>query len=48
MAYTLMKKLITMGKSKDYLTRKANVYYAADQLTDAQYAELMTEIEALA
>jgi uncharacterized membrane protein len=42
MAYRLMKKLIERGKStKDELTKKANVYYAAGQLSDDEYNEIM-------
>jgi hypothetical protein len=48
MAYKLMKTLINRGKtSKDELTKKANVYYAAGQLTDDQYEELMDLINNL-
>lgn len=46
MAYDLMKQLIRIHKkSKKDLIKKANMYYAADQLTDEQYAEIMQMIE---
>lgn len=42
MAYKLMMALIKKGKtSKEELTKKANVYYAAGQLSDDEYAEIM-------
>lgn len=47
MAYKLMKALINMRKPVEELTRKCNVYYAAGQLTDDQYAELMGIINAM-
>lgn len=48
MGYSLMLSLIRRGKkSKAELTKKANVYYAADQLDDEQYAEIMDMIDAM-
>lgn len=54
MGYKLMKKLIENYKNgrttytKERLAEMCDVYYAASRLTDVQYEELMTEIEALA
>lgn len=47
MAYNLMKALIRKKKSKDELTKKANVYYAAGQLYDEEYTEIMELINAM-
>lgn len=48
MAYSLMISLINRKKqTKAQLTKKANVYYAADQLNDEQYAEIMELINAM-
>ena len=48
MAYNLMKILIKGGKkSAAELTKKANVYYAAGQLSDEEYTEIMALIEAV-
>lgn len=48
MAYNLMKVLINgKKKTKARLTKMANVYYAASQLTDEEYAEIMEMIEAM-
>lgn len=45
MAYNLMKLLIKGGKkTTEELTKKANVYYAAGQLTDDEYTEVMYAI----
>lgn len=42
MAYKIMKNLIKKGKqSKEELTKKANVYYGAGQLTASQYMEII-------
>ena len=49
MAYTLMMSLIKRGKqTKAQLTKKANVYYAAGQLNDEEYTEIMEIINAMA
>lgn len=46
MAYKLMKILIKNSKkTKEQLTKMANVYYAAGQLTDEEYTEVMGLIE---
>jgi hypothetical protein len=43
-----MKTLINRGtQSKETLTKKANVYYAANQLNDEQYEEIMNLISEL-
>jgi predicted transcriptional regulator len=48
MAYKLMKTLIKRPNAdKEVLTKKANVYYAAGQLTDEQYQEIMDLINNL-
>lgn len=48
MGYTLMKSLIKAGKkTKAQLTKMANVYYAAGQLGDEEYMEIMELIEAV-
>lgn len=47
MACNLMKALIRKKKSKDELTKKANVYYAAEQLSDEEYTEIMELINAM-
>lgn len=39
MTYNLCKKLIALGK---LTANMLDVYYAAERLTDEQYAELMT------
>lgn len=45
MAYTLMKRLIALGrKTNAELLNMADVYYAAGRLTDAQYRELVALI----
>lgn len=42
MAYKLMLTLIKKGReTKATLTKKANVYYAAGQLSDEEYTEIM-------
>ena len=48
MAYSLMKTLIK-GKKKTaaQLTKMANVYYAAGQLNDEEYMEVMELIAAM-
>lgn len=41
-AYKLMKKAIERGsQSKEELTKKANTFYMAGQLTEAEYNELI-------
>ena len=46
MAYKLMIALINGGKKTEAeLTKKANVYYAAGQLSDEEYTEIMEMIE---
>lgn len=48
MAYSLMVSLINRKKqTKAQLTKKANVYFAADQLNEEQYAEIMELIDAM-
>lgn len=48
MGYRLMLNLINGGKkSKEQLTKMANVYYAAGQLSDAEYEEVMALINAM-
>lgn len=48
MGYTLMKALINNRKhTKERLTTMANVYYAAGQLNDEQYMEVMELINAM-
>lgn len=53
MAYSLMKILINKLKSgkgketKATLSKKANVYYAASQLSDDEYSEVMEMISEL-
>ena len=48
-AYKLMMNVIRRGKlSKEELTKKANVFYVASQLTDEEYTEIMAKIEELA
>jgi len=48
MAYTLLKQQIAKGKmSKAALTKKANVFYMAGQLSDEEYAEIMELINAM-
>lgn len=48
MAYNLMKILIrSKRKTVAELTKKANVYYAAEQLSDDEYTEIMEMIEAM-
>lgn len=40
--YNLMMNVIKRGKlSKEELTKKANVFYVAGQLTDEEYTEIM-------
>lgn len=47
--YNLMMNVIKRGKlSKEELTKKANVFYVASQLTDEEYTEIMAKIEELA
>lgn len=49
MGYTLLKSLINKGKkTKAELTRLANVYVAAGQLTEEEYMEVMGLINAMA
>ena len=46
MVYNLMLSLIkAKRKSKEELTKKANVFYAAGQLTDEQYTEIIGKLE---
>ena len=48
MAYKLMISLINLKRnSKEDLLNKADVYYAAGRLTDAEYAELVERIESM-
>ena len=48
MVYNLMLSLIkAKRKSKEELTKKANVFYANNQLSDEQYTEIMGKIEEL-
>ena len=48
MAYNLMKSLIKRNKkTKEQLTKMANVYYAADQLSETEYAEIMGMINSI-
>lgn len=48
MAYKLMKILIkNPKKTKEKLTKMANVYYAAGQLNDEEYSEIMELINAM-
>ena len=48
MGYGLLKSLIKRGKkSKAELTRLANVYVAAGQLTEDEYMEVMELINAM-
>lgn len=48
MAYNLMKALIKKGKKTPaQLTKMANVYFAADQLTEEEYAEIIEMIKAM-
>lgn len=48
MAYKLMKILIkNPKKTKEELTKIANVYYAAGQLTAEEYSEIIELINAL-
>lgn len=48
MAYNLLKSQIKRGKmSKVELTKKANVFYMASQLSDDEYTEIMALIEAM-
>lgn len=49
MGYTLLKPLINKGKkTKAQLTKMANVYFAAGQLTEEEYMEVMELINAMA
>lgn len=46
MAYALMITQIKRGKmSKAELTKKANVFYMAGQLSDEEYTEIMKLID---
>lgn len=48
MGYTLLKSLIKRGKkTKAELTKLANVYLAAGQLTEDEYMEIMELINAM-
>lgn len=48
MAYNLMLSLIKKGKkTKAQLTKMANVYVAAGQLTEEEYMEVMERINAM-
>lgn len=48
MGYRLMTALIKGGrKTKAQLTKMANVYYAAGQLSDEEYTEIMEIINAM-
>lgn len=47
-AYKLMTIAIRQGRySKADLTRKANVFFMAGQMSDEEYAEIMEKIENL-
>lgn len=47
--YRLMMNAIKQGKlSKDELSKKANVFYMAGQLTEEEYTEIMAKIDELA
>ena len=49
MGYTLLMSLIKKGKkTKAQLAKMANVYYAAEQLTEEEYMEVMELINAMA
>lgn len=49
MGYNLMKLLIKGGKkTKAELVKKANVFYAAGQLSDEEYMEIMELVNAIA
>lgn len=49
MGYNLMKSLIKGGKkTKAQLVKMANVYYAAGQLSDEEYMEIMETVNAMA
>lgn len=43
MTYKLCKKLIALGRT-DGLADKLDVYFAAGRLTEAEYKELMAEL----
>lgn len=48
MAYNLLKSQIKRGKmSKAELVKKANVFYMAGQLSDDEYTEIISLIEAM-
>lgn len=48
MAYNLLKAQIARGKmTKANLTKKANVFYMAGQLSDDEYTEIMELINAM-
>lgn len=48
MAFNLLKTQIKRGKmSKAELTKKANVFYMASQLSDDEYAEIMSMIDVM-
>lgn len=48
MAYNLMVALIKGGKkTKAYLTTRANVFFAAGQLSPEEYEEIMELINAM-
>ncbi len=48
MAYTLMKSLInSKRKSAADLRKKANVFYACEELNDEEYMEIMNLIDAM-
>ena len=49
MGYNLLMALIKRGnKSKAQLAKMANVYFAAGQLTEEEYMEVMELINAMA
>lgn len=42
--YNILKRMIELGKTEG-LAEKINVFYAADQLTEPQYLELMRMLD---
>jgi hypothetical protein len=42
--YNILKRMIELGRTEG-LAEKINVFYAADQLTEAQYVELMKMLD---
>lgn len=48
LGYRVMKNLIKSGRqTKAQLLEKCDVYYGADRLTNEEYQELITEINAM-